>query len=846
LLTPLDSLTTTLSWTAHPDAILYRVVLVRQNQMVLRIRVNPSQCINRICTLDLSMHPQTNPLNSGVRYRWSVVAITPSGRLESEAVRIRYFAPSPVTASLNLIAPVNGAVVPELPTFEWQAVAGATSYRVLFERDGVFYGEYDFNAAFCTPTLCRLEVLNHPFVPPFELVYTYTWSIVTQTPQGMITSPQRSFTIENPHLIVDPSVYNEINPTQGQGSTPISSIVYSTINGLRVLNPALPNTDPNFDRIILYRNGQTVLGGFGYINSPVWRPNTQIIAFAGGTSVYQSINPIVLTTITYDIFLTDANGSNPQRWLSTPENETHVAWSYDRSRIAAQSYVSSTGLFQIKIYDYATTTLITTLSNAKNPMWHHDSNSIAYIDSTNKVLRYHLNTQTPTVLVEPTFIAPVSMDWYTDNGRNELVYHNEYGIWKRNLAHSNAAIQLTRSKHAINNPNGLYTDSYPVWSPDGTKILINRFTSGIGVEMGTILADGTNFTRIRQENPYYLKDWAYNQTSHTLPTPMPTPGRPLVYNIKFSNDLGERDPNWSTDEINQINQAVTRVGQAFQLMLNTSSPEEAFNRVMTQGADPQYVYFFRGPGTTNTYEIIYPPELEKDNFPTTVNIGGCLTINNNALPRTITCNWSPTVRAAYPVHAMVHELGHVFTNRSINDNAPVDSVERTLGLLYAAVDGTYSGTCSVTFANTNVPDPFAGMIFNQSRCERVNDANGQIVMGILQGGEWARGKRGWGSGPDTIFSPFQQHPPGEFPEDDSITLVDETAADMFLNWVYRKTSPNAGISNPCTVPGTWDGFRNTSWVGDITTGNNDVTCPGDARFEWMERVINRIFTVKGW
>lgn len=102
---------------------------------------------------------------------------------------------------------------------------------------------------------------------------------------------------------------------------------------------------------------------------------------------------------------------------------------------------------------------------------------------------------------------------------------------------------------------------------------------------------------------------------------------------------------------------------------------------------------------------------------------------------------------------------------------------------------------------------------------------------------WTRGDRGWGSGPglaqNSTITNFQQHPPALYPGDNLQTQLDEAAADMFLNWVYRST--NVG------------GFKNISWLGNCatSTGCDDPSLPGDARFEWVDEKMDTIFT-RNW
>jgi hypothetical protein len=95
------------------------------------------------------------------------------------------------------------------------------------------------------------------------------------------------------------------------------------------------------------------------------------------------------------------------------------------------------------------------------------------------------------------------------------------------------------------------------------------------------------------------------------------------------------------------------------------------------------------------------------------------------------------------------------------------------------------------------------------------------------------------------FTDFQQNtitvdnPPAGEPNE-----FGETAADMFLNWVYR--TQNLG------------GFANVDWRPNSIVPNSapvaycnqngcaDSVNPGDLRFNWMNTNINAIFNVQGW
>lgn len=132
-------------------------------------------------------------------------------------------------------------------------------------------------------------------------------------------------------------------------------------------------------------------------------------------------------------------------------------------------------------------------------------------------------------------------------------------------------------------------------------------------------------------------------------------------------------------------------------------------------------------------------------------------------------------------------------------------------------------------------------------------------MGVGFGTGWNRGQRGWGTAsqnpsppPVQRLSQFQQNP-----EDSPV----EAAADMFLNWVYRRTSDAAptGIPIPfdplnndnpapslaCSYPntGSWVGFANIINDGTIDTSNAKT---GNVRYWWMEGTLDRVFRDLSW
>jgi len=201
-------------------------------------------------------------------------------------------------------------------------------------------------------------------------------------------------------------------------------------------------------------------------------------------------------------------------------------------------------------------------------------------------------------------------------------------------------------------------------------------------------------------------------------------------------------------------------------------------------------------------------------------------------------------------YLMVHEMGHRFNARSDGSGG------RTELSLYGRFD-------SLTI---------------QDISKNIYDSTTRLVMGIvtLQGpggyyNDWARGKRGWGSGPHAPFNEYGYLPKPNncsnqdrcrdqtkyitnFQQnsftidnlnvtptnsDDATTEIDEATADMFLNWVYYKSSGS--------------GFINWKWSNifpsdncENATGCPDDTNPGEARFNRMNAEMQDIFNDRGW
>jgi hypothetical protein len=253
--------------------------------------------------------------------------------------------------------------------------------------------------------------------------------------------------------------------------------------------------------------------------------------------------------------------------------------------------------------------------------------------------------------------------------------------------------------------------------------------------------------------------------------------------------------------LNDILVGIEKTTEAFGLLTNSPATPTLFRNVMTppEGITPpdQYYDYFR------IVRVAAPDNCEVTGN-TLVEIR-CGYMQNNS------STWTPY--GYLKPESIVHEFGHVFDIRSGS-------------ILRDEVGGGLSGS--------------------------ILDCENFHVMGPKKedGYAWRRGENGWGSSAphpteeDTqTYSRFQQNP---IDQGDHI----ETAGDMFLNWVYRITSPGATTfadeaaacaDDSQSLP--WEGYQNID-----RTGNGLATRqPGDERYRWMNKLMETLSTNNlGW
>jgi hypothetical protein len=271
--------------------------------------------------------------------------------------------------------------------------------------------------------------------------------------------------------------------------------------------------------------------------------------------------------------------------------------------------------------------------------------------------------------------------------------------------------------------------------------------------------------------------------------------------LQYGVVLDNRGQSWTLAEQEIVLAAVQDIGLAFQRLLQARNSPRA--------SDPIPVIFRYVLRTENQSA---PLTLARDSK----NFGYCET---NNYTKTITCYGN----VALTKYVLVHELGHVFDSQT----------------------GANNGKKLSKFVEDTQSTP-------------ITDARGAVMGNFTtnNGSQWRRGERGWGSGPGSeyvggddrneplkaIYTDFQQHPA---PYPASQNKFEETAADMFLNWVY-------------------DAFQNRSWkpIDQDTNGSCSrpsgcldsviifpvapIGASGDARRAWMNTTMNAIFQIQNW
>jgi hypothetical protein len=391
-------------------------------------------------------------------------------------------------------------------------------------------------------------------------------------------------------------------------------------------------------------------------------------------------------------------------------------------------------------------------------------------------------------------------------------------------------------------------------------------------------------------NAYQSLSWTPpNETKTLIPTSrlstkFQVQEPPLPYQIEFVRGNGSTLLNWTDTEREAIEAGLANTAAALWGVSNNNATLrdwQIFNNVMVEGDLAGRILFVRANTTTALPQQGGPePDVQVQYnwtnssggiVPVTVtyfdiNQGGCRTFagsggvipggQSGPTPRAIVCNGRPTndpnPNLIVTEYTVVHELGHIFDNRSQTNSQPGVSVAMGLTSGGVVIQDCTSALIRVfgeydPLVSQN-PDPY-----------------------------WTRGEGGWGSGPSfrrttatpvpppaptatllPLLTTYQQNARFDFRAKTNDEIY-EAAADMFLNWVYRSNTdanyPPPAFTNACPSPLptpnptlTWNGFQNREWRGQIsnspTVGNLDTGLSGNVRYYWMHSTVLQIFAAR--
>jgi len=530
---------------------------------------------------------------------------------------------------------------------------------------------------------------------------------------------------------------------------------------------------------------QNVAIGF----SPVWSPDGQKIAYVGNDG---------------KIYVINANGSNIQQISTTINGIIDIAWSAG-NKIAYAFFAGYYGLYTVDM-------------NAGG----YPNQNIRDLPANPARFSYWLELG----------------DW---SGDGRLAFY-------ASTVTSSNAIVIYNDLNGTFEQRNLSAPAYSArWSPDNSQIGFVYTLDGGLRGIYTLNLSDSAFGFITGEGSYRL-DWSLafspppptaTPTPLFLPTVTPQPPPILSdYNIYVIDQNG----NQYTQAESIIYQGSSKIGRALLTKSSIDSNVDiygvmTFRRVMV--ADASYLF---SDTSDPVIAFVFYPQRPTINCQT-YNVGGnpanilnipaevrnAIAFNSAYSGRTHQAVIGCSTGVVLSEYTVVHELGHVFDGMSTGEQLTArvqDTVNRGMEIMDTAYFSAQ-------------PYPIA---------KEGTDGKTYVVMGSVNldgvGPAWIRGDRGWGSSTplsDTQLTNFQQHYLPTPPYPNLLEARRETAADLFLNWVYRTIDPN-GRPPSSIAPGNWNGFLNQSWSANdprwgacnTTAGCIDYSFPGDARFEWID------------
>lgn len=265
------------------------------------------------------------------------------------------------------------------------------------------------------------------------------------------------------------------NATEPSGTTGLYKIAYVSITGETDIGIYLMNEDST-NRIRLTSNAATAL-------YPEWSPDAKKLVY------------VQHTDSGYAVWTTNANGTNHVR-ISTNAGDDwdeRPTWSPDGSKILFRG--SSPGGIYVMNTDGSNPQR---LASGNSPIWSPDGTKIAYLaGDTSQVFVMNADGANQQRLTnESTHVRYPS--WSPDGSRLAFAStrNGKYEIFVVNA-------DGTNQQRLTNNSS---EDRFPIWNPAGTRIVFVSDRNG-SAEVYTMQSDGSNQVRLTNNANSGFSDW---------------------------------------------------------------------------------------------------------------------------------------------------------------------------------------------------------------------------------------------------------------------------------------------------------------------------------------------------